>query len=203
MINVMNMINNGTLSIKSDDDAIKAISIHLLTQMDQSMAGTGDCAYRGTSEEIWDDDGYDVIEPGKPTGLACAIGCLIPDSLYHEGLEGTTIDDELITEVIKQAHPDWDITEKTIKLLKGFQLIHDRSKSTDLWGIYIDRLEYLYRSNQLQKIEITKILDALKVEVYTELENIIVQTPQVDKFADIVRTRILNLYMSKDGENVE
>lgn len=203
MINVMSMINNGTLSIKSDDDAIKAISIHLLTQMDQSMAGTGDCAYRGTSEEIWDDDGYDVIEPGKPTGLACAIGCLIPDSLYHEGLEGTTIDDELITEVIKQAHPDWDVTEKTIKLLKGFQLIHDRSKSPELWAIYIDRLEYLYRAGRLNNISNEKILDALRSEVYTELENIIVLTPQVGNFVSKMRTSILDSYEPKDGENVE
>ena len=203
MINVMSMINNGTLSIKSDDDAIKAISIHLLTQMDQSMAGTGDCAYRGTSEEIWDDDGYDVIEPGKPTGLACAIGCLIPDSLYHEGLEGTTIDDELITEVIKQAHPDWDITEKTIKLLKGFQLIHDRSKSPELWAIYIDRLEYLYRAGGLDKISNEKLLDAIRSEVYTELENIIVLTPQVGNFVSKMRTSILDSYEPKDGENVE
>ena len=203
MINVMNMINNGTLSIKSDDDAIKAISIHLLTQMDQSMAGTGDCAYRGTTEEIWDDDGYDVIEQGKPTGLACAIGCLIPDSLYHEGLEGTTIDDELITEVIKQAHPDWDITEKTIKLLKGFQLIHDRSKSPELWAIYIDRLEYLYRSGELDKISNGKLLDAIRSEVYTELENIIVRTPQIGNFVSKMRTSILDSYKSEDGENVE
>lgn len=203
MINVMSMINNGTLSIKSDDDAIKAISIHLLTQMDQSMAGTGDCAYRGTSEEIWDDDGYDVIEPGKPTGLACAIGCLIPDSLYHEGLEGTTIDDELITEVIKQAHPDWDITEKTIKLLKGFQLIHDRSKSPELWAIYIDRLEYLYRAGGLDKISNEKLLDAIRSEVYTELENIIVRTPQIGNFVSKMRTSILDSYKSEDGENVE
>ena len=31
----------------------------------------------------------------SPSGLSCAIGCLIPDDVYHKGMEGLTIENLL------------------------------------------------------------------------------------------------------------
>ena len=49
------------------------VTTHLLTQMKQSksMIGGGACVYRG------------------PDGLMCALGCLIEDSEYSQGMEMT------------------------------------------------------------------------------------------------------------------
>lgn len=84
---VLDKINNGEITITSDEDAIRLISIHLLTQMEQSFGGLGDCAYRSRTEEVWDEEGYEIVESGITTGLACAIGCIIPESLYTLDIE--------------------------------------------------------------------------------------------------------------------
>lgn len=49
------------------------VSIHLLTQRQMSLDGNGVCVYRGQN------------------GMKCAIGCLIPDSVFNKSYEGSQI----------------------------------------------------------------------------------------------------------------
>lgn len=196
---ILERINDGTLIINNDEDAIKAITIHLLTQMEQSMGPSGDCSYRGRTEEVWDEDGY-IIEESEPTGYACAIGCIIPDELYHMDLEGLTIDDEVIVDLIKKSHPNWDFNETSEKLLKAFQLIHDRVHRPEFWPMHISALEYLYKRNKLDRYDNNNILDAIRAHVYTEMEGIISQSPQTVEFLNKARLDTLKYYEEKQGE---
>jgi hypothetical protein len=82
------------------------VLIHLRTQrvksIDPEIPGTG-CAYRG-------------IE-----GRACAIGCLIPDALYNEGLEGRSAGD-LPYELYEAIGLD---RGEHASFLTGLQKLHD------------------------------------------------------------------------------
>jgi hypothetical protein len=49
------------------------VLVHLRQQNAQSVAANGDCMYR------------------NPTGLACAIGCLIPETEYHANMEDINV----------------------------------------------------------------------------------------------------------------
>lgn len=68
----------------------------------------------------------------SPNGDKCAIGHLIPDSLYSEEIEGTNIYydpetnsmyDHEINSVLKKVYPD--ITDKDFMFLSELQEIHD------------------------------------------------------------------------------
>lgn len=62
----------------TDFEAFDKVSKHLLSQKEKSIQETivgFRCAYRGDN------------------GLKCAIGCLIPDELYHEDMESITVID--------------------------------------------------------------------------------------------------------------
>lgn len=88
------------------------VSKHLLTQMTPSkvtyLDGVKGCAYRG--------DG----------GLMCAIGCLIPDSVYTSKMEGNDVEGLI---------QDFDIPgleEKDVDFLCDLQNIHD-NEQPDTW----------------------------------------------------------------------
>lgn len=51
-------------------EAFDTVAAHLLNQMDRAVSENGDCAYRGCG------------------GLKCAVGVLIPDSIYDPKWEG-------------------------------------------------------------------------------------------------------------------
>lgn len=189
---VLDKINNGEITITSDEDAIRLISIHLLTQMDQSFGGLGDCAYRGRTEGVWDEDGYEIIEPGNPTGLACAIGCIIPESLYTPEIEGLTIEDYTIFNLVKEAHPNWETTDLTLKLLKSFQIIHDRVHPF-MWALYIDALTSIYkhRKNELIRIDGIDALSIVKENVLASLEHAIMLSRNIDQHIESIRNKIL------------
>lgn len=100
------------------------ITKHLLTQMKQSRediegfeslpssSGAG-CRYRG------------------PHGLQCAVGCLIADSEYHEGLERTIVEHlDFITEFED---------EKLEDFLGRLQRIHDNNIPTQ-WYAELEKI---------------------------------------------------------------
>lgn len=55
----------------TDQTAFDAAYVHCMEQKVRSV-DTRDCLYRG------------------PNGTKCAVGCLIPDDLYHEDMEGSS-----------------------------------------------------------------------------------------------------------------
>jgi hypothetical protein len=119
------------ISIQNDNQALIVISNHLLTQNDRAMGDDADtCAYRGMTESIYDDDGY-AIEYGNPTGLSCAVGCLIKDDQYDPWIEGNSVQSATIIRRLVMSHPDWQINGKTIVMLACLQRIHDRYKPKD------------------------------------------------------------------------
>lgn len=72
------------------------IANHLIKQRQRSIDASGTCMYRD-----------------KETGHMCAIGCIIPDSLYMEGIEGNSFaclftmggTEGRIAEYIEKIHP--------------------------------------------------------------------------------------------------
>jgi len=83
------------------------VAMHLLTQNKKSRGEFSEnCLYRG------------------PKGLKCAIGCLIPDSVYDPDLEGP------LRRAVHETLPYWTGGENI--LLFQLQSIHDKSKP-DHW----------------------------------------------------------------------
>jgi hypothetical protein len=108
---------------------------HLLTQNEKSEE-LGSCLYRSTNEE------------GKP--LMCAIGCLIPDNLYTEQMEGHGIPSEsFIEDIFSEASPVSEVQqwvkllrineESDWELLRDLQYIHDNYEP-DTWERSLDKL---------------------------------------------------------------
>ena len=76
------------------------VARHLLTQKKHAMIDDT-CAYR------------------TPDGLKCAIGCLIPDELYTPKIEGFSVDDGPVIEVLERTGLSCD------EFLYELQTIHD------------------------------------------------------------------------------
>ena len=109
------------------------VATHLLTQNAKSlMPGTsaddGVCAYRGEK------------------GLMCAVGCLIPDSLYQPTLEKKAVTALCIKDVLAEAGVDHGDN----RLLYNLQYIHDCSR-VNLWR---ERLNHLAKEDGLTMPEV-------------------------------------------------
>ncbi len=85
------------------------VATHLFSQGKQALYGDGTCAYRGDE------------------GTKCAIGCLIPDDVYTEDMEGRGIAENL--------SEDWDFpvlrrlfnTQHKQELAFDLQAVHDQA----------------------------------------------------------------------------
>ena len=84
---------------KSPQAVFDKVVAHLRQQGEQSLGPDGACMYRGTE------------------GRMCAVGCLIPDSEYSEGMEGRPVD-------ALKLFRDW--SGDVISLLGRLQNAHDR-----------------------------------------------------------------------------
>lgn len=99
---------------------IETVRAHLLKQGEQAISGAG-CRYRtagGTK--------------------SCAVGCLIPQELYHDGIEGRAVDAVLDEnpEIRKALGAG---TGKDYSLLEEMQKIHDGfNDPISLWPTYIN-----------------------------------------------------------------
>lgn len=66
------------------------------------------------------------------TVLMCAVGCLLPDEQYSEGIEGTAVDDStILMHRLRAAFPDADdfiaCGTATLRMLKLLQKAHDET----------------------------------------------------------------------------
>jgi len=97
-------------------DKVKA---HLLSQNRKSLDANGDCAYRGEN------------------GAMCAIGVLIPDDMYHVGLEGKSCFSEAVSTALCQVRVSFF-------LIRDLQDVHDNVYLSD-WPTALERLAESYR----------------------------------------------------------
>lgn len=111
---------------------IQHVSNFLLAQNAKSEVPSQEyCAYRGSN------------------GMMCAIGCLIPDSLYNERMESVAIisNPKLFTDVIDNIMIEYGVPSerepRLIKLLRELQRIHDSCK-VEMWKEEFDSLYLQY-----------------------------------------------------------
>ena len=104
---------------------------HLLSQGERSVKYLEVCVYRGEY------------------GMSCAIGCLIKDEFYHEGLEGIAMwadekerDRQMLLEeaLIKSGI---DLKPATTYMLSDLQYLHDEKKPQD-WEQELQKLRAKY-----------------------------------------------------------
>lgn len=64
-----------------------------------------------------------------PDGLKCAVGAIMPDSIYTPDMEGNSVQTlvMLAQDSADPENPFWDVLESSGDLLKDLQLIHDSS----------------------------------------------------------------------------
>ena len=108
---------------------------HLLTQNARSTEtdrfGSINCAYRGER------------------GMACAVGCLIPDELYDCLIEGESVGDIRILNMLERAG-----ISPEVELLSDLMGTHDDIEVSD-WPNYLNgiALEYKFNTNALHKFK--------------------------------------------------
>lgn len=106
----------------TDFEAFDTVSQHLLSQKKMSIRETDyglECAYRGDN------------------GLKCAIGCLIPDELYNEKMEGISIHG------LARKFPSLGkiFRDVNMDMLLELQGVHDDTP-VERWG---ERLGYVFK----------------------------------------------------------
>ena len=87
---------------------------HLLTQMEESMHPVHKyCMYR------------------NPSGLKCAVGCLIPDELYDPRMDNGGVSGKGLSLLLQEfSLPEWML--KNSGLLHALQRVHDATEP-DAW----------------------------------------------------------------------
>ena len=84
----------------TNQELFDTVSAHLLKQNERSASGNGECLYRG------------------PSGLKCAIGCLIPDDRYTPDLEGVNACGDQVSQAAGLDSTNTD-------LVRHLQILHD------------------------------------------------------------------------------
>ena len=112
-------------------EVFNKVEEHLLSQGERSVKYLELCVYRGEY------------------GMSCAIGCLIKDEFYHEGLEGLAMlpdkkedDHQMLLEeaLIKSGI---DLKPATTYMLSDLQYLHDEKKPQD-WEQELQKLRAKY-----------------------------------------------------------
>ena len=96
------------------------VKTHLLEQGARARHSTGVCAYRA------------------PNGLKCAVGCLITDEAYNDGLEGKNVKSGRVLPALIVSGISTDST--TLHMLTSLQSIHDREAPAN-WERELAHLE--------------------------------------------------------------
>lgn len=105
------------------------VSKHLLTQNKKSRAGaSGSCLFRG------------------PKDTKCAIGCLIPDSIYDTNMEGPIISNVLLEDTIFYS---FEQIEQFTVLRKLFLKMFKTSKFVKSDIIFLSKLQKIHDSKQV------------------------------------------------------
>ena len=91
-----------------------------------------------------------------PDGLKCAVGCLIPDELYNEKMEGS---------MVNRISEELEFLKPHVPMLMGLQLIHDNEEYWDEKGINKagrDQLDFVARMFSLSPYAISYPLEDMK-----------------------------------------
>jgi hypothetical protein len=112
--------------VKTLAEIYDKVAEHLLNQGEKSLIN-GE-VFQGASMKC----GY-----RSPEGLKCAIGVLIPDWLYHEGLEHNGSDTPIVRSALKKAGVPGD--DDTRSMLRFLQEMHDTESPED-WPILLEQI---------------------------------------------------------------
>ena len=138
------------ISIKNDIHGFAVVARHLLTQKERCYSWTNDCAYRGFDDVTpYSDDEeemYNNVET-VTNGKSCAVGILIKDHVYHDGLEGTMVTDDDVKDAVMNSHPEWILTDHSIRMMSTLQGIHDRG-IIDYWPVYLYEMGKGFREDK-------------------------------------------------------
>lgn len=99
----------------TNQEIFDQVSVHLLKQGEECMANST-CRYR-----------YN--------GLSCAVGCLIPDSLYNARMECRSVG--LLLRHFPDLKDHFDLQIKGLALLERLQHIHD-AMPPDCWAGHLE-----------------------------------------------------------------
>jgi hypothetical protein len=108
--------------MKDREEIFLTVALHLILQNERSKVAGGDtCMYRGAG------------------GLACAVGVLIDEEHYCAGMEGQTIDHQLVSRQLLESGLDMrDVNIRNV--LRCLQSIHD-SVVPSRWPMYLQEYE--------------------------------------------------------------
>jgi len=99
-------------------DVFDKVVTHLLTQNKTSVQYGGSCQYRTYRED--------------DTTLKCAVGCLISDKIYDEGLEDQTANAIDVVNAIQNSNPGFIVNNEVEEMMMKLQFIHDHCE-TNIW----------------------------------------------------------------------
>lgn len=106
---------------------------HLRKQGKPAMNNIGGCSYRGVD------------------GTKCAVGCLIPDSIYKSEMEGS-----IAEELVIQFEGLYHLIEHK-HLLGLLQSAHDKNNTIGYWANFLEKdLQEIANQNNLVYTEATK-----------------------------------------------
>jgi hypothetical protein len=113
---------------KIEQELFNRVKTHLLNQgeradSDVQNAGIYECVYHA------------------PSGLKCAVGCLITDEAYDFSMEGEDINDDLVYNGLRDS--GIDMSGKTLSILRALQHVHDSHEPSE-WSESIDKVEMVY-----------------------------------------------------------
>jgi hypothetical protein len=150
------------MNITTDYEAFVYIKEKLLEQNVRSLREDGTCVYRGHTEDIIEKSRPIDIDPDNDTeyyysvfednlakfdyNLKCAVGHIISDDVYSIYIEEQTIDNELVFKAVTKSNPKWNLTVKSVELLKILQGIHDK-QNTNLWYDDFSLVEKYFNEN--------------------------------------------------------
>lgn len=149
------------LSIVTDEEAFSYISSALIKQKERSVGIGEECAYRGFSStamselskrlfgtvdysnldeeqnDLFNESLYELID----SDIRCAVGHIIDDSCYDTSIEGESIESDYVIALVDKSNPDWDITSKSLEMLKKLQRIHDAVKPS-YWELTLSKFKF-------------------------------------------------------------
>ncbi|MDB4431169.1 hypothetical protein N9137_02140 [Pseudomonadales bacterium] len=122
---IMTMEQYNNFDFSDNEAVIDYVEKHLLEQGGRSIDCDGECAYRGEN------------------GTACAIGCLIPNEMYDEGIENHAYDDAF--DIIRCNTGDSSLLNINNDVAYRIQIIHDSFCE----GSWIDQLKSVRKRHSI------------------------------------------------------
>tara|TARA_Y100001951_G_scaffold102475_1_gene109219 strand:- start:796 stop:1386 length:591 start_codon:yes stop_codon:yes gene_type:complete len=120
-------------TVTNDEEAYQTVRDHLLEQKEQASDENGECQYL-------------VMDSYNEVYLKCAVGVLINELHYHEGLESVAIDVATRNgpyNAVGESNPRWELTTESGRLMKDLQEIHDDVNS-ETWPMIFDMVDQAY-----------------------------------------------------------